>query len=81
MINTKADVWNIENNTELIGFITVTEIMKYLSILREFIVMTIVQLTQQWVAMNQKTNNLVVDLSQEASCFSWYLVQAKIIRK
>jgi hypothetical protein len=32
---------------------------------------SVVQLTQQWAAVNGKSENLVVSQSHEASCFSW----------
>lgn len=45
--------------------------LENVSILRESIVITIVQLTQQWSGVNGKFKNLVVAQSHVASCFSW----------
>ena len=36
---------------------------------------SIVQLTQQWTAVDGKSKNLVVAQSHEASCFSWSSVE------
>jgi hypothetical protein len=35
---------------------------------------SVVQLTQQWVAVNEKSKNAVVVQSREATCFSWSFV-------
>ena len=36
---------------------------------------SVVQLTQQWAAVDGKSKNLVVAQSHEASCFSWSSVE------
>jgi hypothetical protein len=38
-------------------------------------VQSVVQLTQQWVAVVGKSKNLVVAQSQKASCFRWSSVE------
>lgn len=36
---------------------------------------SVVQLTQQWTAVDGKSKNVVVAKFQEASCFSWFSVE------
>ena len=52
--------------------------MECLSVLRESYcddLQSVVQLTQQWSAVNGKSKNLVVAQSHKASCFSWSSVE------
>jgi hypothetical protein len=36
---------------------------------------SVIQLSQQWSAVNGKSKNIVVTQSHEASCFSWSSVE------
>ena len=60
------------------GFSRVTELVECLSILGGLYcddLTSVVQLSQQWSAVNGKFKNLVVVQSHEASCFNWSSVE------